>query len=164
MIAYLIIFLLSWTGIASAGGPDTGVPPQPVQNIFYCPPVTALTKDPTSRTWSATNGWKSYDLSFVDKITRFSGAQWRGTNVGQILCIYRGALDTDFPIILAYKILTYVPQGGKWSNNLGGYANCESPSQADCPFSIRLQQQQEDIYQQAEQLKRSGSSSSSVGF
>jgi hypothetical protein len=158
---------------AAAGGPDIETVPaspsaQPpaktVQNLFFCPPISALKKDPETRLWYATVGWKSYDLSFVDKITRFSGAQWRGTNVGQIFCVYRGEEETSFPVVLAYKILAYTPQGGQWSANLGGYANCETPSQNDCPFSIRVQAAPMDMYQQAEQLKRQAAPASRPGF
>ena len=169
------IVLCGVAGAVYAGGPDADVenasalpPVQPpaktVQNLFFCPPIIALKKDPETRTWYATAGWKSYDLSFVDKITRFSGAQWRGTNVGQIFCVYRGEEETSFPVVLAYKILAYAPQGGQWSANLGGYANCETPSQSDCPFSIRVQTAPMDMYQQAEQLKRQTTPASRPGF
>ena len=130
------------------------------KNIFYCPDIKKLHKDPEQLTWSAVGGFQSFELSFVEKITRFSGAQWRGTNVGQIFCVYRGADETSFPILLAYNVLTLEPVGGKWSNNLGGYKNCESSELIDCPFSIRLAPQQEDLYQQAAKLKQTAPSSS----
>ncbi len=154
-----VVLLLTSTGLALAGGPDTSPP-----NRFFCPPISALTKDPNTNLWSAGPGWQSYDLSFVDKITQFSGAQWKGTNVGQIFCLYRGELATDFPVLLAYKVLAYAPQGGKWSPNLGGYENCETPLQEECPFSIRLKPLQSDVYEQAQQLKRSLPASTRPGF
>lgn len=136
----------------------------PQQNIFFCPTIDKLQKDPEKLTWSAPGGWQSFELSFVDKITRFSGAQWRGTNVGQIFCVYRGVENTAFPILLAYSIIALEPNGGKWSQNLGGYKNCESSQAIDCPFSIRLRPEEEDLYQQAEKLKKSGSSPRTPGF
>lgn len=163
-IHYLSIigFALGLAGLpAVAGGPDQ-VAPQTVENKFYCPPIDALIKNSNTKTWSTHDGkWKSYDLSFVDKITKFSGAQWRGTNVGQIFCVYRGELETSFPILLAYSTLAYAPSGGYWSPNLGGYQNCETTDPANCPFSIRIQQPIGDIYEQAEQLKRTTPKSSS---
>jgi len=105
-------------------------------------------------TWSAPNGWQSYDQSFVDKVTRFSGAQWRGTNVGQVFCVYRGPSDISFPVLLAFKVLTLAPTGGQWSDNLGGYKNCESSDPKECPFVIRIKGPSEDIYEKAKQLKR----------
>lgn len=162
LIRVIIISVCLWelTAIAHAGGPDVATVP----NVFYCPAITALTKDQDTSLWSAPNGWQSYDMSFVDKITRFSGAQWRGTNVGQIFCIYRGESETMFPVLLAYKILAYSPQGGRWSANLGGYQNCETPDPKDCPFSIRVKPQPVDIYEQAEKLKRTAPKSSRPGF
>ena len=166
---HLTALLIGLAGTANAGGPDLSAPAAPqrqqtVANLFYCPPVSALTKDPEARTWSAGPSWKSYELSFVDKITLFSGAQWRGTNVGQIFCVYRGESETSFPVLLAYKTLAFEPNGGKWGANLGGYYNCETPTQEDCPFSIRVQSEKVDIYQQAEQLKLSAPSQSRPGF
>jgi hypothetical protein len=171
VIKFLGIVLLGILSAAYGGGPDVApvVTVQKkqaatVQNLFHCPSISALKKDPETRTWFANAGWKSYDLSFVDKVTRFSGAQWRGTNVGQIFCVYRGESETDFPILLAYKILTYMPAGGEWSPNLGGYKNCETPLQENCPFSIRVQASTVDMYEQAEQLKKSAPQQSRPGF
>lgn len=168
-ITYLFVFIpisLTLSGLAKAGGPDNATinPPKTVQNLFYCPAIGALKKDPESETWSADGGWKSYDLSFVDKITEFSGAQWRGTNVGQIFCVYRGKVKTDFPILLAYNTLAYAPKNGRWSANLGGYQNCETADQKECPFSIRLKREEIDIYEQAAQLKTTQPKSSRTGF
>lgn len=167
LFAGVAIFEIVGLAIAGGEGVAPAPPGQGVQtapNIFYCPSIAELKKDPDSRTWYAGSGWKSYDLSFVDKITRFSGAQWRGTNVGQIFCIYRGESETAFPILLAYKILALAPQGGEWSGNLDGYENCETPIQANCPFSIRVQTAPADIYEQAEQLKHPPSPSLGPGF
>jgi hypothetical protein len=157
--------LIGLTSGANAGGPDVSTNQvKPVENLFYCPPISALVKSSDTFTWSAPDGWKSFDMSFVDKITHFAGAQWRGTNVGQIFCVYRGELETSFPILLAYNVLAYAPHGGKWSANLGGYQNCETPEQQNCPFSIRLKPEAVDLYQQAEQLKRTAPKSDRPGF
>jgi hypothetical protein len=161
-----IALLIATSHIAFAGGPDT-VPSQPqpaAPNLFYCPPINSLHKDPNTHLWAGPTGWQSYDISFVDTIQQFSGAQWRGTNVGQIFCVYRGPSATDFPVLLAYKVMTYTPQGGKWSHNLGGYQNCESPDPADCPFSIRVKPPATDIYEQAEKLKSTTPPPSRLGF
>lgn len=168
---YLFLALLGFTTGALAGGEGTTDQPvskspenKPTQRVVLCPPITDLVKNPETRTWSAPHGWKSYEMSFVDKITQFSGAQWRGTNVGQIFCVYRGELATSFPILLAYNVLAFAPQNGKWSENLGGYANCETPNTADCPFVIRIKQEEEDLYKQVEQLKRTTPTSGTPGF
>ncbi len=168
---FLVLLGLTITALANGdGGLDrssSAPKPQetkPTQRVVFCPPINELVKNPETRTWSSPHGWRSYEMSFVDKITQFSGAQWRGTNVGQIFCVYRGELATSFPILLAYNVLALAPTGGKWSDNLGGYYNCETPNPSDCPFVIRIKQDKEDLYEQAEKLKRPPSSSSTSGF
>lgn len=84
--------------------------------------------------------------------------------MGQIFCVYRSASETDFPILLAFKTLTYAPRQGKWTGNLGGYQNCESPLQEDCPFSMRLKPAEENLYEQAEKLKQPVVRSTTPGF
>lgn len=163
--ALIILGSLASAPIANAGGPDQQpVVQQATQNIFYCPPISALVKNPETRTWSAADKWKSYDLSFVDKVTQFAGAQWKGTNVGQIFCLYRGEESTSFPILLAYSVLTYMPQGGKWSEDLGGYKNCVSTEREECPFSIRIKPKEENLYEQAEKLRKPSQKSTHPGF
>ncbi|MBS0349835.1 MAG: T4SS-associated protein EirA [Proteobacteria bacterium] len=148
------LLTLMLPAMALAAGPSTPAKTPPPNVALYCPAISALQKDPESNTWQAEGGWKSYDVSFVDKLTKFSGAQWRGTNVGQIFCVYRSDIPTDFPVILAFKVLAFIPQGGKWSQNLGGYENCETSLQEECPFYMRIQQQPQDIYEQALKLKK----------
>jgi hypothetical protein len=150
--ASVLFLLLPAVALADDQGSTVKLLPQ--NRSMYCPAISALHKNPEDNTWEAEGGWKSYDVSFVDQLTKFAGAQWRGTNVGQIFCIYRSDVPTDFPVILAFKVLAFAPQGGKWSQNLGGYQNCETPSQEDCPFHMRVKQQPEDIYEQALKLKK----------
>lgn len=147
------------------------------RNLFFCPPITALKKDPVKMNWTATNGWKSYGISFVENIKSFMGAQWYGANVGQITCIYKGAELHSFPVLLIFNTLTLEPQGSlepsppnqatnpqlsennanpggtKWTKNLGGYRNCVSNSEKECPFQMQLAPPKEDVYKQALQLK-----------
>ena len=67
-----------------------------------------------------------------------------------------------FPIILEYNLLGYQPTGGKWSKNLGGYANCRSDDQKECAFKPEANPKAGDLYQQASQLK--GTSQQEMGF
>ncbi len=159
IMRYAVVLLVS-TCFRLAHGEST----TSANNLFYCPLLSTLQKDTEKRTWSAPGGWQSYDLSFVDKVDKFSGAQWRGTNVGQIFCVYRGDIPTMFPILLAYGTLALEPSGQKWGENLGGYRNCESSVREDCPFQIRLEPEQGDIYEEAEKLRKLNPSQRSLGY
>lgn len=133
------------------------------KNRFFCPPISALKKDPLQLTWSAKGGWKSYSTSFVTKVTQFWGAQWNGTNVGQITCIYHGMPKTSFPVLLVFHTLAHEPKTGNkesnWSKNLGGYRNCASKNPKKCPFKVQLKSKEKNIYQEAEDLKLNSNSS-----
>lgn len=145
---FLLFILVPAIGFAQT----TNNTPAPSPTRF-CPPFGALSLDPVKLTWSTQDGFKSYDMSFVTKITTFLGAQWNGANVGQITCIYSGEPKKTFPILLVYGTLALEPTEGKWSQNLGGIRNCKSRKQSDCPFTIRYQGKQPDLIQQLEQLK-----------
>lgn len=132
---------------------STATTSQKPKNLFFCPPIKSIKKDPVKLTWSAPGGWKSYEISFDNKIIEFYGAQWNGENVGQITCLYKGDVPSAFPILLVFDTLTYQPSGGQWSKDLGGYQNCVSRKRSDCPFKIRLKPPKEDVYKEAEQLK-----------
>lgn len=147
---------------------------QDTSNVGYCPLITEITKDPTVGDWKAQThigAWKSRHLSFANKITGFTGAQWNGANVGQITCIYSAeqiyndnnqrGVQQSFPVLLQYGTLTYVPAGGKWHRRKQGRYNCRARSAADlpfdqssCPFHVRMQKASGDIYQEAEELKK----------
>lgn len=133
-----------------------------VKNLFFCPSIKSIKKDPKKLTWSAPGGWQSYEISFVNKLTKFYGAQWTGTKVGQITCLYQGDTPSSFPVLLVFDTLTYQPSGGKWSKDLGGYQNCVARKRANCPFKIRVKPPEKDIYQEAEQLKSNNNNDQSV--
>ena len=59
--------------------------------------------------WYGPGSWKSQNQSFVRKIDVFTGAQWIGINVGQVICVYRGRTDIDFPVTLSRTYLVGVP-------------------------------------------------------
>ncbi len=126
---------------------------QKVKNIFYCPAIQSIKKNNKTLNWYAPGGYKSYETSFASKVTSFLGAQWVGANVGQITCVYHSQQHSTFPILLVFHTLTYQPKSGRWSKNLGGYFNCKSHKQKDCPFSVRLQSKPKDLYQEIEKLK-----------
>jgi len=123
-------------------------------HILYCPKSTYLTKDPVKLTWSAyQNSFRSYDLSFSKTIDHFVGAQWTGAQVGQITCIYKALPKTSFPVLLIYHALALNPTGGAWTNDLGGYKNCNTLDRKACAFTVQLKPKPINIYKEAERLK-----------
>ena len=124
----------------------------PTAAVRLCPPISALKKT-AKLNWVAKGGWKSYDLSFVHKVGEFLGAQWNGSTVGQITCVYSGVQAKSFPILLVYNTLAVEPRGGKWSKNLGGYRNCKARKQKQCAFTVLLKPKSENIYNEALQLR-----------
>ncbi len=123
-------------------------------HILYCPKSTYLTKDPVKLTWSANqNTFRSYDFSFAKTIDHFVGAQWVGTQVGQITCIYKAFPKTSFPILLIYHALALNPKGGAWTKDLGGYKNCNTLDRKACAFIVQLKPKSINIYEEAKNLK-----------
>lgn len=126
------------------------------QNLqtVYCPAPSALSKNPLKQTWSASGGFKGYDLSFVTQVTGFLGAQWRGATVGQITCVYKGLPKNSFNVLLIYNTVTYEPSQLNWAKNQGGVRNCIARKTKHCPFSVEIKPKNKgDIYQQLEKFK-----------
>lgn len=151
-----IILALSLVTMTSLAAADTnsGTRPALPPGYMMCPPISDLHKDTTKMIWYA-NGWKSFSPSFSTQISGFLGAQWQGVNVGNISCVYRGSENMSFPIILVYNRLVFMPSGGHWTQNLGGYVNCKSTSRQDCIFKPQPHAKSGNIYDQAGKLKGS---------
>lgn len=123
-----------------------------------CPEASTLTKDPNTNLWSAPHGYKSYDASFVTQISTFTGAQWNGAGIGQIICVYESphtATNPSFPITLFYNVLSFEPQTNNWGKNEGGVRNCVSNTTENCPFYIKKKEKKQDIYQEVYDLHQS---------
>lgn len=113
--------------------------------------------------WKARGGWKS-EVSFVKEVTAFLGAQWTGTNVGTISCIYRAKESSTFPLVLQNGKVVYYPKEGAWKKPIkqGGSKtgaitykiNCVANRVKDCPFSNKdLQSELEDEKSRSNALK-----------
>lgn len=113
-----------------------------------CPSVHELSPPNPStgnmRWESGLGGWHS-DNTVVMSLSGFKGAQWRGTNVGQIACIYQPAGEaTNFPLVLYNGRLAPLPSQhqGRWvvsqpdisSEKAAQVANCVSDRPEACPF------------------------------
>ena len=110
--------------------------PQP--HVYYCPPASVLKHKGAS--WYAP-GWRTSDAyaSFATKIQGFIGAEWTGTNVGKISCIYQGTEAGPFPIALDGNALIGLPSGGNWDAPKKGLTRCASNNPLNCPFIAVLQ-------------------------
>ena len=104
-------------------------------DAHYCPALNEVTLDNSTRIWSASGGWKSYETSFAKEIGQFLGAQWIGIEVGQVACIYAGKNKYTFPILLVHNKLVKTPEGGLWKKNENdGHYHCVSHEINQCPF------------------------------
>lgn len=115
------------------------VPPdqQRQRNIYYCPQPTDLVRNGVN--WSAPGGWKSNQVSFTTQLRRFIGAQWIGTNVGRVLCLYTGDNINDFPVQIVLPALAILPDLPVWDTTSDtSQVNCVSQNNqvCDCPIQI----------------------------
>ncbi len=129
---------------------DTG----PTKTV-YCPAANELVLNKKTLKYYFGRSWGSYAQSFVRTVTQFKGAQWQGTNIGHVVCVYKGEpLDSTFPIQLYLEKLTNQPTKGNWSAHSGGYFNCPASDPKQCPIVMRTPKKQGNIYQQAEDVKK----------
>lgn len=134
---------------------DTGVSTNSNSQTLniICPDIKNIEKNQKDMTWFSKPDFKSYNKSFATGIKKFVGAQWVGQTVGQVACFYQGTEARTFPIQLIFHAITLEPTTGQWGKNKGGSRICASAHQSDCAFTVRIQQDSQDIYQQAEELK-----------
>ena len=119
-----------------------------------CPAPAQLQLHKKTMHWGAQDGWLSHERSFSNKINKFLGAQWSGVNVGTIFCLYQGDGEMTFPIRVQYSNLVLTPKAGRWNKNISQYINCISQDINDCPFQPMQGEQQGDLYEIAEGLKK----------
>jgi hypothetical protein len=122
----------------------------PEQIISFCPEPKHLVKKDLF--WQTPNGWVSYGESFDKHVTKFIGAEWKGINVGKIICIYKGDKLIGFPIALEQKHTTLVPMptGVQWGKDLGGRKECFAVNNniKDCPFIFEKPVEAGDVYEE----------------
>ncbi len=118
----------------------------------FCPDLNELRFNPSTGFWEADGAWRSAEKTFSDRMDVFVGAQWRGTNVGRVACIYRSNKQGEFPIQMSRDTLvlrpdqirdlsgTYDPDIPLWEQDPQRPAslNCkpQGGSICDCPFFI----------------------------
>ena len=132
----------------------------------FCPHISELVKNKEKDIWTAqtpVGGWKSYGVSFANVITKFTGAQWSGENIGQITCVYNSqqvftvqrqqVVQPTLPVLMVFQTLAFQPKEGKWKLARKGVYNCYSENQNDCPFGINMPKPTGDVYKEAESFK-----------
>lgn len=117
-----------------------------------CPTADQLVKN-TNLVWSAPDGWKSYGQSYVQSIDHFASAQWQGTDIGKVVCVYVPKGRANFPIILEKQSIAPTPHGGMWIPPHNGISNCLSNSVYDCPFLLEASPPPVDPLQQIDFFK-----------
>ena len=132
------------------------------QGYMTCPNIKQIYSDPRSKTWTAHNGWKSYDTSFAKGIKTFLGAQWQGTNIGDVFCLYQSTDEMTFAVKLQYHHLVYEPTGGQWKKATDGILNCYSTDPQKCLFKSTQAQKKSDVYDTLQNLK--GAPAQELGF
>jgi len=160
----LTITLITLACTASAAIPHViEVTPENREQLGFetCPPINYLVKDPSTMFWATKQkGFRSYDVSFAQHITRFLGAQWEGVNLGTIYCLYQGD-NMTFTVNLRFHALSYTPNGGNWTKDLGGLKNCITSDPNNCLFKPYVKKST-NIYKELDSIKPG--KSSSVGF
>lgn len=122
---------------------------QPKLVKALCPKISELTKNDMYWGTIDTN-WQSRTKSFDKNIIGFTGAQWQGVVVGQIICLYKGDANVPFPISLEQTLLQSVPvpSGGNWSGMIDSHKICASDNIEDCPFQVKAPEPIKDLYEQ----------------
>ena len=82
----------------------------PLAGASICPEIATLKYNNKNNQWTADVGWKSTSGSFTTNITRFLGAQWKGVQMGHLICLYQGPNVDEFPVGLQKNIIVQNPQ------------------------------------------------------
>lgn len=139
-------------------------------HIMQCPDISALKKIKEGKrenTWFANGGWQSNDISFADQVKQFVGAQWKGSNLGNLVCVYETLQlgvqrSITFPILLRYHVLVFLPtkNEGQWerssdASNMDSVMNCHSKNPEDCQFLSSAEEKEEkDVFQALLDVKK----------
>ena len=130
-----------------------------------CPPLNKIFQN-SDRYWGTADGhFRNFDISVSNKLDTFLGAQWQGTNIGRITCVYKPHPPEVFLITLLYNDLAYLPTSKTWkSTQKGTIYNCTSTDVTACPFSIRAKAPKTNIYKDALDLRQEANPYDTPGF
>lgn len=161
---FLLILTAALTALTSnAQDPDSAdYCSLPLAGASVCPKISELKYNPSSSQWTTDTDWKSTTNSFSTQVVTFLGSQWKGVQMGHLLCLYQGPSKNEFPISMAKNIIvqspknlleTLTPKGAQYTNpwltkndkttiTMDCYARSNSP--CDCPW-IQFQEKQETV-------------------
>ena len=135
-----------------------GAPNLPnVPSVLLCPLPSGLKWNDTEKFWYASEGWRSYGITFVKSVDTFLGAQWTGVNVGQATCLYQGKPEGTFVVQLVSNGLYHAPEAtvdNHWGKPQAGYINCKSLDRVMCPLTPVYKKKSTDMIQEALDLKK----------
>ena len=133
--------------------------------MITCPPLDKIFQDSQHYWGTADNHFRNFDISVSNKLDTFLGAQWQGTNIGRMTCVYKPHPPEVFLITLLYYDLAYLPTGKNWKSvGKGGVYNCTATDVTACPFAIRPKAVKTDLYKDALQLKQEANPYDTPGF
>ena len=156
LFAAALLLPLSGVGAPTTPSEKLITPPPHADTItMQCPQPNQLTLDTDSKIWSAPNGFKSSNTSFIKTITSFDGAQWSGAGLGQGFCVYSSKKKLSFPVVIFYNTMTLEPQASEeqsWVKKQG-YYDCISHNPSMCTFLVRKKPAQETFADQFNSIK-----------
>lgn len=89
--------------------------------------------------WSGPGGWQSTP-SYSTHIASFQGSQWKGTNVGKIICVYLLDEANSFPLTLQNNKIVRKPTAEGWKQISLSHdgseiiLQCRNQDVSQCPF------------------------------
>ena len=126
-----------------------------------CPKPSLLIKSDEHK-WYYQKFWRSYNTSFASKLDIFKGAQWSGSDVGSIICIYSDSAnnatttnkDISFPVEIHFSGLVKIPTGENWvSQPKKTYKNCLQNDVKKCGFIVYVKSNKKiDYYKESEAI------------
>ena len=82
----------------------------PLSGASICPQVSELKLNPKTNEWKTDSDWSSTAGSFSRSVTSFLGAQWKGVELGYLLCLYQGPNKNEFPIGMHRNMVIQSPE------------------------------------------------------
>ena len=111
--------------------------------VASCPKIKELYKDENS-TWVTKSNWKSFNNSFITHITKFSGAEWQGEEIGKLLCTYTDESPYTFPVTLQSPFLSIEPVSEFWKISKNKkYYTCKNTSIENCTVKKIIYEKQQ---------------------